>query len=484
MKLIGLLQGLEYIFIKGSIDVNIKSIANDSRQVSEGGLFICIDGFEVDGHKFIKNAIEMGAKAILVQKEVEVEESITIVQVEDTRVAMAHIASVYYNQPSSNFDLVGITGTNGKTSTVFLIKSILESYGKKTGIIGTIENRIGDVVIEASRTTPEAIELQGLFSKMVDANVNAVLMEVSSHALDLHRVDQCQFDIGLFTNLTLDHLDYHKTMENYRDAKLKLFTMCKTGIVNIDDEVGPYMIAKGTCEEFITLGCNNNKASLNAIKLNSKITGTDFCAIIDGQEHFFQIQTPGKFSVYNALSAIAVCLKLGVPVEVIKNTLKTKSQVKGRFETLMGKNGVYAIVDYAHSPDGLENVLSTLTEVATAKIITVFGCGGNRDKSKRPQMGKIAGLHSDYVIITSDNPRKEEPQVIIDEIEVGVLEAKCPYEKITDRELAIHKALSMAKSGDIVLIAGKGHEDYQIIGDQVTHFDDAEKVTKWFNPSI
>lgn len=480
MKLSGLLMGIDHQLMKGNLDINIKNIANNSKQVEEGSLFVCIDGFEVDGHQYIENAITKGAKAILVQKTVEVEENVTVVLVENTRSALAHIASIYYNHPSQNFDLVGVTGTNGKTSTVFLIKNILEAYGKKTGIIGTIENRIGDQVLETSRTTPESIELQKLFSKMVEANVNAVLMEVSSHALDLYRVDATRFDIGVFTNLTLDHLDYHKTMENYRNAKLKLFHKCPVGVINVDDEAGKYMIKWGTCKENITYGCENNEATLNALGRRSKITGTEFYLNLQGEEHLFEIQTPGKFSVYNALAAIGVCLKLGVPMDVIKEALKENSKVKGRFETFTSPKGFYAVVDYAHTPDGLENVLNTLAEVAEGKIITVFGCGGNRDRSKRPKMGKIAGERSNYVIITSDNPRKEEPLTIINEIEAGIVDTKCSYEKEINREVGIYKALSMARKGDIVLIAGKGHEDYQTIGDQNMHFDDSEKVLNFF----
>lgn len=480
MKLSGLLNGLNHQLIKGNLDINIKNIVNDSRLVQEGSLFVCIDGFEVDGHKYIESAVQKGAQAILVGKNLEIDSDVTVVRVENTRVALAHVASIYYNFPSENFDLVGITGTNGKTSTVFLINNILEEYKKKTGIIGTIENRIGNQVLETSRTTPESIELQQLFSKMVDANVNAVLMEVSSHSLDLHRVDSCRFDIGVFTNLTLDHLDYHKTMENYRDAKLKLFHMCPVGVINIDDEVGKYILQKGACSEYITFGCENKEAILNAVRMNIRITGTEFYLNIKGEEHLFEIQTPGKFSAYNALAAIGVCLKLGIPVPVIKKALKEKSKVKGRFETFSNQDEYYAVVDYAHTPDGLENVLDTILEVVEGRVITVFGCGGNRDKSKRPSMGKIAGLKSDYVMITSDNPRKEEPIAIINEVEIGILETKCPYEKEVDREVAIKKALAMAKKGDVVLIAGKGHEDYQTIGDQNIHFDDAEKVTEFF----
>lgn len=481
MKLIGLLHGLEYTLLKGDINENVINIVNDSRKVKEGSLFVCIEGLEQDGHKYITAAIQQGAKAVLVQKDIKVNADITVVYVKNTRIALAHMANIYYDYPTDDFDLIGITGTNGKTSTVFLIKYILEEYKKKTGIIGTIENRIGEEVLKTSRTTPESIDLQYLFSQMSKANVNAVIMEVSSHALDLHRVDECKFDIGVFTNLTLDHLDYHKTMESYRDAKLKLFKMCNTGVVNIDDEAGKYMLENGNCNEYITYGCENDSALINATDLDIKINGTTFNVGIDGGKYIFEIQTPGKFSVYNALAAICVCKKLGVPINIIQKSLKEKSRIKGRFETINSDEGYYAVVDYAHSPDGLENVLNTISEISEEKVITVFGCGGNRDKSKRPKMGKIAGERSDFVIITSDNPRKEEPLCIIEEIEKGIKETSCSYIKIEDREEAINKALSMAKKGDIVLIAGKGHENYQTIGETNIHFDDAEIILKYIN---
>lgn len=476
MKLSGLVSDIEVALIKGDIDINIINITNDSRKVIEGSLFVCVEGFETDGHEYIDNAIEKGAVAILVQKPVEIDSDITVILNQNTRHALALISAKYYNHPSEQFELIGVTGTNGKTSTVFLIDSILRNYGKKTGVIGTIENRIGDEVLPTSRTTPESVELQELFSKMVEANVNDVIMEVSSHALDLHRVDGSHFDVGVFTNLSLDHLEYHKTMDNYRNAKARLFDMCKIAVINIDDEAGRIICDRALSNSIVTYGCNNDKAVLNAYNITNKISGTLFHLKLDGAEHIIEIQTPGKFSVYNALAAIGVCTSLGVPMEIIKGSLKEDSTIKGRFETFESKSGYHVIVDYAHTPDGLENVLDTISEVVEGRIITVFGCGGDRDRTKRPQMGKIAGLKSDYSIITSDNPRTEEPIAIIEEVEVGIKETSCPYEKIEDREKAIKKALSIAKEKDIVLIAGKGHEDYQIIGKTKTHFDDAEKV--------
>lgn len=481
MKLIGLIKNTAYTLIQGNVEVNIKGITNDSRKVEKDSLFVCIEGFESDGHNYINQAIEKGAAALIVTKDIEINSDITVVRVEDARKALALASGKFYDYPSKKFVLIGVTGTNGKTSTVFLLDAIFRKANKKTGIIGTIENRIIDNVVSTERTTPESVELQELFSKMAEQNVNKVIMEVSSHALDLHRVEGSYFDVGVFTNLSLDHLEYHKTMENYRDAKKRLFEMCKTGVINIDDQAGRYILENSNCEDYITYGCENEKAIINATNISNKITGTSFQLEIDGQTETIELQTPGKFSVYNALAAIATAVALNIPIEIIKEALKHNSRVRGRFETIESPKGYYAIVDYAHTPDGLENVLNTIRSFAEKKVITVFGCGGDRDRSKRPEMGKIAGEMSDYVIITSDNPRTEEPESILKEIEVGIKTVKCDYTMIVDREEAITKALSMAQEKDIVLIAGKGHEDYQIIGKTKISFDDAIKVKEYIN---
>ncbi len=481
MKLIGLIKNIPYTLIQGNVEVNIKNITNDSRKVEKDSLFVCIDGFESDGHDYVSQAIEKGAAALIVTKDVMVNSEITVIRVENARKALALASGKFYDYPSKKFALIGITGTNGKTSTVFLLDAILRKANKKTGIIGTIENRIIDTVVSTERTTPESVELQELFAKMVEHNVNKVIMEVSSHALDLDRVAGSYFDIGVFTNLSLDHLEYHKTMENYRDAKKKLFEMCKTGVINIDDQAGRYILENSSCEAYITYGCENDQATLNATNIINKITGTIFEVEINGRKETIELQTPGKFSVYNALAAIATAIALKIPVDTIIEALKYNSRVRGRFETIESPEGYYAIVDYAHTPDGLENVLNTIRSFAEKRVITVFGCGGDRDRSKRPEMGRIAGEMSDFAIITSDNPRTEDPESILKEIEVGISPLKGEYIMIADREEAINKALSMAQNKDIVLIAGKGHEDYQIIGKTKIHFDDAEKVKEYIN---
>jgi UDP-N-acetylmuramoyl-L-alanyl-D-glutamate--2,6-diaminopimelate ligase len=480
LKLNGLLKGVAYTLLQGDETINIKQIAYDSRRVTEQSVFVCITGFETDGHQYIKDAILKGCHAIVVERDVEVDKNITVIKVENTRETLAKIANRYYDFPSEKFKLVGITGTNGKTSSVFLINNILKNYKHKTGIIGTIENRIGNRVLATSRTTPESLELQQIFSSMADENINTAIMEVSSHALDLYRVEGCEFDIGAFTNLTLDHLDYHKTMENYRDAKLKLFNMCKIGVINLDDPYGKYMKAHSNCISYITYSCEEDNATIKASNIVYNIDGSSFEINYQGEIYKVHIQTPGKFSVYNALTAIGVSLALSVPIGIIQETLSHESKVAGRFQTIASPTGFHAIVDYAHTPDGLLNVLNTINEFAQGSVITVFGCGGDRDKTKRPEMAKIASEGSDYVIITSDNPRTEDAMAILRDVEAGMTMDTVAYDTIVDRKEAILKALSMAKENDIILVAGKGHEDYQIIGKEKIYFDDSVVIQEYF----
>ena len=479
MKLNELLKNEKYEVLSGSDSIEVTSVEYDSRKVKEGSVFVCITGLKTDGHKFIDSAVKNGAKAVVVQKECEVPEGIVCVKTENTRHTLAHMAARYYGNPSEKMRIIGVTGTNGKTTTTYLIKSILETMGRKTGIIGTIQNCIGDRVIHADRTTPESLELQELFKEMYDEKVDDVIMEVSSHSLDLHRVDECNFEIGMFTNLTEDHLDYHKTMENYRDAKAILFTMCKKAVINIDDPYGDYMVSKAVGEVLKT-GIENKNADMNAVNLVMHPNGVEFDIEYKGEKHHVEYHVPGKFSVYNALGAIAAGVLLGVPMENILQGIKSVKGVKGRFEPIKTYNGITAIVDYSHTPDSLENMLNTAREFVKGRIITVFGCGGDRDKLKRPIMGEIAGRLSDYCIITSDNPRTEDPQTILDEIEPGTAETGCKYEKILDRREAIFRAIKIAEPNDFVAVAGKGHEDYQIFADRTIHFDDAEVILDAF----
>ncbi len=474
-----LLTGISYQVQQGTLNLEISDFQYDSRRVEKGSLFVCITGFRTDGHKYIPMALERGAVALLCEHRVEnVPEGVTVLVTENNRRALALLSDCFYGHPSTEMNVIGVTGTNGKTSTTYLMKSVLDRIGRKVGIIGTIENRIGDEVLHAERTTPESKELQALLRRMRDADVTDAVMEVSSHSLDLHRVDGISFDIAVFTNLTQDHLDYHKTMENYKAAKGLLFARAAKSVINIDDAAGAYMLeqSKG---EVLTFGVET-KAELMAAHIDISVNGTAFDLLWQGKGYPVRLHTPGRFSVYNALGAAGACLLLGVPVAEVVAGLMANPGVSGRFQTLRSKKGCMAVVDYAHTPDGLENVLKTAREFVRGRLIVVFGCGGDRDRTKRPIMGEIGSSLADYCIITSDNPRTEEPVGILDEVEVGVRKTDCPYEKIVDRREAILRAVAMATTGDVILIAGKGHETYQIFADRTIHFDDMEEVRRAF----
>lgn len=478
MLLKGLLNGISYELVCGELTQDVDTIIYDSRIKTKSGLFIAIEGFTVDGHRFIDTAIQNGAKVIVIQKDVEIkEQGITVVKVENTRKTMAALANNLYEYPSHKLNLVGVTGTNGKTSITYLLGQILESYSKKIGIIGTIENRIGNQVIKAERTTPEAIDLQRLFNKMVESDVHYALMEVSSHALELNRVDGCQFKVGIFTNLTQDHLDFHHTMENYALAKAKLFSLCDVGIMNKDSEYADLILEHSKCP-MITYGINH-EADYTAKDICITAAGVTYTMLTPEGNYKVSVPIPGKFTVYNTLSVIIAAKKLGIPMDHILNTLKTAKGVPGRIQSFASPKGYSVIVDYAHTPDGLENVLQAITQFAKGRIITVFGCGGDRDNTKRPLMGEVAAKYSHHVIITSDNPRSEKPETILDQVEVGTKRYTNEYVKMVDRKEAIIKALSEAQKDDVILIAGKGHENYQILKDRIIHFDDSEIVKEF-----
>lgn len=482
MKLKNIIDGMEYNLIQGDINIDINSLEYDSRVVNAGSLFCCMKRLSFDGHVYVKDAIKKGAVALLVEDDIseDVPDDITIIQVENARVATACIACKFNDNSSEKFKLIGLTGTNGKTTTTYLIENILERSGEKTGLIGTIENHILDKVYESKNTTPLSTELQKLYKDMAEKNVDYVVMEVASHALALNRVDNSDFDIGLFTNLTQDHLDYHKTFENYRNAKLKLFSMTKFNIFNNDDEASKYFI-DNTQQEYMTYGIDN-KSDIMAKNIRISLTGTKFILIIDENEYHVTINTPGLFSVYNALAAISVCYKLGIDIQTILWALAEYKGVPGRFETFINKEKKYSmVVDYAHTPDGLENVLKAAREFVNGRIITVFGCGGDRDKTKRPKMAKVAEKYSDLMIVTSDNPRTEDPGEIIEDVLEGLKNTKVEYVVIEDRLRAIEKAHDLAMEEDLIMIAGKGHEDYQIIGKDKIHLSDREIVEKLIN---
>lgn len=477
MKLAKLMEGLEYEVLKGNLDVSINSINYDSRKVKDGDMFVCIKGFKSDGHNFIDAAINNGAKVIVCEDEADVKDGITLIKFKDTRKALAKIGAKYYDNPCDKLNIIGVTGTNGKTTTAFMIKNILESCNEKVGLIGTIANYIGDEKLETERTTPESLELQELFRNMVDKGVKYCVMEVSSHSLELDRVYGVDFEVGIFTNLTRDHLDFHKTFENYYKAKYKLFPRSKTSIVNIDDKYGVRItedLQKENITNFITYGIKN-KADIMA--KNEKLENMDilFDLVTKDKTERVLLPIPGEYNIYNALGAISACKVLGISLEDIKEGLK-HVVVPGRCErAARGHKLPYEIIiDYAHTPDGLENILKTAREFTRRRLISVFGCGGDRDKVKRPQMGKIGTDLSDIAVITSDNPRSEEPDSIIDDIIAGI--EKDNYIRITNRHEGIEKAMEIAEEGDVIVIAGKGHETYQILNTGTIHFDEREVI--------
>ncbi|MEA5084181.1 MAG: UDP-N-acetylmuramoyl-L-alanyl-D-glutamate--2,6-diaminopimelate ligase [Lachnospiraceae bacterium] len=478
MKLSAVMKNIDYTVLQGNDDIEIKKIVYDSRQTEKNDVFVCISGFKVDGHDFASGAVEKGAAVVIVEKKIDLPTEVTVLKVENNRIALAQMGANYYNEPSKRMNLIGVTGTNGKTSTTYIIKSVLDRINHKVGIIGTIENRIGDEVIHTERTTPESLEVQKLFKEMYEEHVTDVVMEVSSHALDLHRVDCCDYNIAIFTNLTQDHLDYHKTMENYKLAKAMLLERTNKAVINIDDPAGEYMISvsKG---KVITTAIEKN-ADLKAEKIKITADGVSFVLDYEGKEYPVHLNIPGKFSIYNALGSIGACLFMDIPMETVIEGIGAIAGVKGRFQSIKSPKGANAVVDYAHTPDSLENILKTAKEFVEGRIITVFGCGGDRDRTKRPIMGEIAGKLSDYCIITSDNPRSEEPNAIILDVEEGTKRTNCPYVKIVDRREAIFTAVKMSQRGDLVVVAGKGHESYQIFADKTIHFDDAEVVAEAF----
>ncbi|MGI6142264.1 MAG: UDP-N-acetylmuramoyl-L-alanyl-D-glutamate--2,6-diaminopimelate ligase [bacterium] len=479
-----LLSGLAVEQVLGSIDTTFTGITYDSRRAKPGDLFVCIEGFRQDGHDFIPEAIEKGCTGVVVQKEEPVPEGVTMVRVSDTRLALAHLSAAFYNYPSRKLRLIGVTGTNGKTTTTHLIEAILRQAGYKTGLIGTIHNRIGEETLPVERTTPESLDLQELFARMVEAGVDYCVMEVSSHALSLERVACCEFDLGVFTNLTQDHLDFHNTISDYLAAKEKLFTLLglptpkkgtRAAVINVDDPGGREIA--GRCPvPWLGYGLGE-EADLRAVSVQIGSRGVKFTACGRGREIPLTLKLTGMFSVYNALAAIGVGLTEGIDPQVIARALAAVPGVPGRFESIDEGQDFSVIVDYAHTPDGLENILKAAAEFVRGRRIIVFGCGGDRDRTKRPIMGKIAAENADYVIITSDNPRSEDPLAIIADIEPGVKaggKSGAGYEIIPDRKEAIAAAIAIARKDDMVILAGKGHETYQIIGNRTLPFDDRE----------
>lgn len=464
-KLKKLLERLEYISLNGDENIEVTDIVNDSRQVEEGALFFCISGAAFDGHNFAKEVVKKGAKVLVVEKEVGEFPGVTIVKVENTRYAMALISAAYYNHPAEKLKVIGITGTKGKTTTTYMVKSILENAGHKVGLIGTIEAIIGDKKIPASNTTPESMTIQKYFSEMVEAGCDAVVMEVSSQGLMLHRTAGFTFEIGIFTNLEPDHIgpNEHASFEEYMACKGMLFSQCRYGIANIDDEHFQGVMKHATCK-LETFGFSE-KADLRAEKVELLKTPGYLGVKYQTRgltEMEVEIDIPGKFSVYNSLTAIAICLHFGVSKENILKALK-EAKVKGRIEMVKVSDKFTLMIDYAHNAMSLESLLSTLKEYQPKRLVCLFGCGGNRSKLRRYEMGEVSGKLADLTIITSDNPRDEEPQAIIDDIKVGIGKTEGKYVEILDRKEAIAYAINHGEEGDVIVLAGKGHEDYQEI---------------------
>ncbi|WP_163192937.1 UDP-N-acetylmuramoyl-L-alanyl-D-glutamate--2,6-diaminopimelate ligase [Clostridium thermarum] len=486
MRICDLLQKVKYEVLQGNAETEVSGICWDSRRIKPGSVFICVKGRNVDRHIFAKQVVEDGASTLVVDHKLfKIPKEITVIKVADTRIALSEAAAVFYGAPFKKLKSIGVTGTNGKTSVTWFIEKILQSAGKTPGVIGTIENRIGGHILETVKvnpTTPDPLELHASFAEMAEKGASHVVMEVTSSALAQNRVHGCDFDIGIFTNLTQDHLEEHGTMENYKQEKLKLFKMCKLGVVNVDDPASEDFIREAKCP-VITYGIKR-EADFMAEDIKCSMKGSEFILKHHDQRHSIYFKLPGKFNVYNLLAAISACYQCGLTIEEILRGINSIEAVKGRFQFVPNTGNFSVIVDYAHSPDGLENILNTVRELTSRRVILVFGCGGNRDKGKRPIMGKIGGSLSEYCIITSDNPRKEEPMAIIEDIEKGMIDTGCKYEKIVDRRKAIIRALSIAEAGDTVLLAGKGHEDYQIIGDMYMDFDDAEVVKEFFEENI
>ena len=465
MRLSGLLERLTYEVLQGNDEIEITTLANDSRIVSAGSVFVCISGAVVDGHKFIDDVVEKGAVAVIVEREVEAPEHVTVIKVDDTRYALALASAAYFGYPAEELKVIGITGTKGKTTTTYMVKSILEGVGHKVGLIGTIEAIIGDEAIPASNTTPESFTIHQYFRKMVDAGCDAVVMEVSSQGLMLHRTAGIPFEIGIFTNLGEDHIgpNEHKDFDDYKRCKGLLFQQCKIGIANADDEHFSDVFRDATCE-IETFGFTE-KADLHAndTKLISRPGYLGVSYHVSGLMDFdVEIDVPGTFSVYNSLTAIAVCRHFDVPVEKIQAALKV-AKVKGRIEMIKVSDDFTLMIDYAHNAMSLESLLTTLKEYNPKRLVCVFGCGGNRARARRFEMGEVSGRLADFTIITSDNPRFEEPQAIIDDIKTGIAKTDGAYVEVIDRKEAIRYAIEHAKVGDVIVLAGKGHEDYQEI---------------------
>ena len=455
-------------------ETEISGVTDDSRKVSEGNAFICVKGPLADGHNYAQKALENGAAVVIAERDLSLENQIIV---EDTHSALAEVCGNWFGNPQKKLRVIGVTGTNGKTSVCYMLKKIFEHCGYKTGLLGTVQNMIGDAAYPSKNTTPGVFDLYSLFAKMVDAGCEYAVMEVSSHALDQRRVEGVRFASAIFTNLTQDHLDYHGTMENYFEAKKLLFNLCDLAVVNFDDDYGKRIISDADCRT-ATYSAVSNETTYTAKSINYRPDGVDYEMVGFGLIGRIRLKTAGKFSVYNSLAA-AVCAKeLGMPLNEVTDALNSLNGVKGRAEVVPTDRNFTVIIDYAHTPDGLQNILNTFKECPKNRLVVLFGCGGDRDRTKRPKMGTVAARLADYVIVTSDNPRTEEPKAIIDDILEGMKDIPTPKKVIENRIEAINFAIANAKPGDIIILAGKGHETYQIIGTETIHLDEREVIAE------
>ena len=463
----------------GTVDRTVESIAYDSRRVQRNGLFVALRGEKADGHEFIDSAIEKGASVIVTERE-EQHPRVTCLVVENTRAALADLSANFYGHPAWKLKLAAVTGTNGKTTTTFLIKHICEKAGLRCGLIGTVRYEIGERILPAIRTTPESLDLQELLAQIVNAGCRAAAMEVSSHALAQDRTRGLEWNVAVFTNLTQDHLDFHGTMESYFDSKAKLFSRLGSqekkrkpvAIVNIDDRYGEQLLKKIDQRVAVVTYGRSVRADFRASNYRVEFSGTSYQLDAHSKSYLVRVPLIGGFNVANSVAALAAANAMGISLRDAVLSLGKSPQVPGRLELVPAKRQFQVFVDYAHTPDALRNVLKTLRELEPHRLIVVFGCGGNRDREKRPLMGEIVDRHADYAIVTSDNPRKEDPNAIIVEIEKGFRSSR--YEKMVDRTQAIDRAITLAQPRDIVLIAGKGHENYQEFADHTVPFDDIQ----------
>ncbi|MGV8980643.1 UDP-N-acetylmuramoyl-L-alanyl-D-glutamate--2,6-diaminopimelate ligase [Clostridium sp.] len=478
MKLTSSIKHLNITEIKGTININISGVEYNSKSVKDNYIFVAIEGLRVDGHLYINDAITNGAKVIVVSKDIEDLQDVTVIKVKDTRAALSTLSADFYDYPSKNLELIGVTGTNGKTTTTYLLKSILDVCKRTTSLIGTIETIINEKSFYSTHTTPESLELQGMFKSMLQSNVDTCVMEVSSHSIQLARVNDCDFNIGIFTNLTHEHLDFHNDMENYYNTKKQLFYKTNNiNIVNIDDIYGTRLAheIKHVGPRLLTYGIDNN-ANIYANEIISSERISEFMLNTPNGKINITINIPGKFNIYNSLAAATCGYALGLSLTHIKEGLEAVIGIPGRFEVVPTNNNFNIIIDYAHTPDGFEKILETVDKFAKGRKILVFGCVGERDHTKRSQMGKIAEQYCDLCVLTTDNCRSEDPSEIINDIKQGFKNVNRSYIEILDRSEAIRYAIINSKKNDTIIITGKGHDKRQIIGDNVMYFDEKEII--------